>query len=76
MPVFLNFEVLVKLNDWADKNTVWTVDFEAPVCKLYLLFFSADAAKEKEKKVLLHTSVSKSAAHTVIAHVCYTFSCL
>jgi hypothetical protein len=35
------------------------------VRKLYLLFISADAAKEKEKKVLLPAGVSKSAAHTV-----------
>ena len=27
------------------------VDFEMPVCKVYLLFISADAAKEKEKKI-------------------------
>ncbi len=26
------------------------MDFETPVCKLYLLFISADAAQEKEKK--------------------------
>jgi hypothetical protein len=39
-----------------------------PVCKLYLLFISADAAQEKKKenKLLLPTSVSKSAAHIVI----------
>jgi hypothetical protein len=39
------------------------------VCKLYLLFISADAAQEKEKKekkVLLPTGASKSAAHTVL----------
>jgi hypothetical protein len=30
-------------------DTVWTVDFETPVCKLYLLFICADAAQEKEK---------------------------
>ena len=30
--------------------TVWTVDFEMPVCKVYLLFISVDAANEKEKK--------------------------
>jgi hypothetical protein len=37
------------------------------VCRLYLLFISADAAQEKEKKkkVLLCTGVLKSAAHTV-----------
>jgi hypothetical protein len=38
------------------------------VCKLYLLFISADAAQEKEKKdkkVLLPAGVSKSATHTV-----------
>jgi hypothetical protein len=29
---------------------VWTVDFERPVCKIYLLFISADAAQEKERK--------------------------
>jgi hypothetical protein len=49
-------------------NTVWTVDFKMPVFKLYLLFISADAAqdKEKEKKVLLPTDVSKSTVHTII----------
>jgi hypothetical protein len=26
------------------------VDFEIPVCKLYLLYISADAAQEKEKR--------------------------
>jgi hypothetical protein len=31
-----------------------------PVCKLYI--FSADAAKEKEKKMLLPAGVAKSAA--------------
>jgi hypothetical protein len=37
------------------------------VCKLYLLFISADAAKEKkEEKVLLPTGVSKSIAHAVL----------
>jgi hypothetical protein len=38
------------------------------VCKLYLLFISIKAAEEKEKKekkVVLPTGVSKSAAHTV-----------
>jgi hypothetical protein len=30
--------------------TVWTVDFEMPVCKVYLLFIYVDAANEKEKK--------------------------
>jgi hypothetical protein len=38
------------------------------VCKLYLLFISANAAQEKEKKekkVLQPTGVSKSVAHTV-----------
>jgi hypothetical protein len=44
---------------------VWTVDFEMPVCKLYLLFISVNAAKENEK-VLLPAGVSKSAAHRVI----------
>jgi hypothetical protein len=47
---------------------VWAADFETPVCKLYLLFISADDAQEKrkkEKKVLLPSGVSKSAAHTV-----------
>jgi hypothetical protein len=29
--------------------TVWTVDFETPVCKLYFLFLSADAAPKKEE---------------------------
>ncbi len=42
------------------KHTVSTVDFETPVCKLYLLFISADAAKEKEKR-------EKSA----VAHWCF-----
>jgi hypothetical protein len=45
------------------------VDFETPVCKLYLLFISADAAQEKkkkEKKVLLPRGVSKATAHTVV----------
>jgi hypothetical protein len=39
-----------------------------PVSKLYLLFLSANAAQEKEKKrkkVPLPTGVSKSTAHTV-----------
>jgi hypothetical protein len=43
--------------------------FEAPVCKLYLLFISAYAAQEKEKKdkkVLLPTGISKSSAHAVL----------
>jgi hypothetical protein len=38
------------------------------VCKLYLLFLSADAGKEKEKKekkLLLPTGVSKSTANSV-----------
>jgi hypothetical protein len=51
---------------------VWTVDFETPVCKLYLLFISADAAQEKEKKekkVLLPTGVSKSTVHTVLFNI-------
>jgi hypothetical protein len=50
--------------------TVWTVDFETPVYKFYLLLISADAAKDKEKnkeKLLLPAGVSKSAAHTVHA---------
>jgi hypothetical protein len=45
------------------------VDFEPPVCQLYLLLISADAAQErekKEKKVLLPTGVSKSTAHSVL----------
>jgi hypothetical protein len=39
--------------------TVSTVDFEMPLCKLYLLFISANAAKKnkKEKKVLQPTVV-------------------
>jgi hypothetical protein len=45
---------------------VWTVDFETPVCKLYLLFLSANAAQEKEKKMLLPIGVSKSTAHAVL----------
>jgi hypothetical protein len=38
------------------------------VCKLYLLFISANAAQEKEKKekkVMLPFGVSKPAAHAV-----------
>jgi hypothetical protein len=37
------------------------------VCKLYLLFISANAAqeKEKEKNVLQPTGVTKSVAHPV-----------
>jgi hypothetical protein len=31
-------------------DKVWTVDFETPLCKLYLLFISANAAQEKEKR--------------------------
>jgi hypothetical protein len=31
-------------------HTVWTVDFETPVCKLYLLFITADAEKKKGKR--------------------------
>ena len=47
--------------------TVWTVDFETPVCKLYLLFITANADQEKkEKKVLQPTGVSKSVAHAVL----------
>ncbi len=43
------------------------VDFEMPVCKLYVLFNSADAAqkKKKRKKVLLPTGVSKPTIHSV-----------
>jgi hypothetical protein len=42
------------------------VDFEMQVCKLYLLFTSADAAQEKkEKKVLQPTGVSKPVTHAV-----------
>jgi hypothetical protein len=43
------------------------VDFETPVCKLYFLFVSADAAQEKEKREesAAATDVSKYAAHTV-----------
>jgi hypothetical protein len=43
------------------------MDFETPVCKLYMLFISANATQDKEKKkVLLPTGVSKCAAHTVL----------
>jgi hypothetical protein len=49
------------------------------VCKLYLLFISADAAQEEKMKmkVLLPTGVSKSAAHTVLLlqSVCNSKSC-
>jgi hypothetical protein len=41
-------------------NTVWAVDFETPVCKLYLLFLSADAAQAKEKR-----------EESAIAHWCF-----
>jgi hypothetical protein len=43
------------------------VDFDTPVCKLYLLFFlpMLPKKKKKEKKVLLPTGVSESAAHPV-----------
>jgi hypothetical protein len=43
------------------------VDFETPVCKLNLLFISADAAQEK--KVLLPNGVSKSAAHALFMSI-------
>jgi hypothetical protein len=46
------------------KNTVWKVDFETPVCKIYCLFLPM--LPKKKKKVLLPTGVSKSTAHTVI----------
>jgi hypothetical protein len=36
---------LVDTHAW----TVWTVDFEMPVCKVHLLFISANTAYEKEK---------------------------
>ncbi len=42
--------VQLLINLELDCITVWTVDFETPVCKLYLLFVSADAAQEKEKR--------------------------
>jgi hypothetical protein len=48
--------------------TVWTVDFETPVCKLYLLFITADAAQEKEqkrRKCCSPLGVSKSVAHAL-----------
>jgi hypothetical protein len=38
--IFVNFYCLT--------NTVWMVDFETPVCKLYLLFITTDAAQEKK----------------------------
>ena len=63
----MELKQLGKLFEELLECTVWTVDFETPVCKLYLLFISADAAQEKEKKekkVLLPTGVSKSAAPT------------
>jgi hypothetical protein len=64
-PVFTHPPNLFLLTDIT--NTVWTVDFETPVSKLYLLFISADAAQEKKgKNVLLPTGVSKSTAHAVI----------
>jgi hypothetical protein len=58
--------------------TLWTVGFETPVCKLYLLFISADAAQDKEKKekqVLLSTGVLKSTVHTVLAVNCVCEVC-
>jgi hypothetical protein len=47
--------------------TVWTVDFETPVCKLYLLFLSAMLPKKKKKREesAAATGVSKSTAYTV-----------
>ncbi len=50
-----------------------------PVCKVYLLFISADAANEKEKKekqVLLPTGVSKSVARTVQSLAAFSFNLL
>jgi hypothetical protein len=40
-----------------------------PVCKLHLFFISANAAQEKEKKkkVLQPTGVSKSVAHALLS---------
>jgi hypothetical protein len=49
----LNIELIILFHSY----TVWTVDFDTPVCKLYLLFITADAAQEKGKKVLLPTGV-------------------
>jgi hypothetical protein len=45
----------VEENKLKSPSAVWMVDFETPVCKLYLLFLTADAAKQrkKKKKVLL-----------------------
>jgi hypothetical protein len=45
------------------------------VCKLYLLFITANAAQEKkEKKVLQATGVSKSVAHALI--LCQSCVCV
>jgi hypothetical protein len=45
-----------------------SVDFEMPVCKLYLLFFLPMLPENKKKgeKVLLPAGVLKSVAHTVL----------
>jgi hypothetical protein len=46
----------------------WAADFEATACKMFLCSFlpMRPKKKQKEKKVLLPTGVSKSAAHTVL----------
>jgi hypothetical protein len=48
-------------------STVWTVDFETPVYKLYYCLFLPNLPKEKKKreKMMLPVSGWKSAAHTV-----------
>ena len=47
-------------------STLWAADFEASVCKFYLLFISAKSAKEKEKrgKSAAPACVSKSVVYT------------
>jgi hypothetical protein len=45
-----------KISLTLSKNTYigWTLDFETPACKLYLLFISAKSAKDKEQKRKKH----------------------
>jgi hypothetical protein len=49
--IFFGFKkVLLSKQDRLYACTVRTVDFETLVCKLYLLFISADAAQEKKRR--------------------------
>jgi hypothetical protein len=50
------------------------VDFETPVYKLYFFVYFCQCCprkRKKEKKVLLPTGVSKSAAHTVFVKMAF-----